>query len=358
MIYYFLIFFSFIMAISNYVVNISVPLFLTENLKATRFEIGLAGFSGNFGYTFMTLLISRYIRKKLFLFVYSPVLIGIAYILFPHTPLYPVFFLMFLIGILYARYWPSIQNCFRNAPERFIGNFNLSWSSGIIVGSFLSGFIYSKGKLLPFIISGSMCIFTGLLLFFLKNNIYSLDIKQKEKKGSGFRKFNIKEIRILNFMNFFSIGIMLFIFPRYAIELKYPPSFISQIISVILITRFLGFGILKKKSFISSKYILLISTFFFFISYFLLSQFNSPFYFIISFIIIGILSAILYHNSLVAHLQGGYRTEIHEGVVGSGFLSGSLIAGFLSQILNFKIAFLLIGIFFLLFGVFYTFKKK
>jgi len=360
MIYYLLIFSAFIVATGNYIVNISVPIFLTENLNATRFEIGIAGFVGNSGYTIMTLFLSHLLfkNKKLFLLVYSPILIGISYLILPHLSIYHIFSLMFFIGLFYARFWPSLQTCFRNAPVRFIGNFNLAWSFGVIIGSFISGYLYLNGKFLPFLISGILCILAGVLITYKKRNIYSLDIETKEKKEKNGKRFNIKEIRYLNFINFFTFGVMLFIFPRYALELEYPPSSISQMISVILITRFIGFFILKKKSFINSKYILSASSFCLFLIYFLLGLFKTPPYFILSFTILGGLSALLYHNSLIAHLEGGYRTEIHEGIVGIGFLSGSLIAGFLSQILNFKIAFLSLGIVFLLINVFYTLKKK
>ena len=360
MIYYLLIFSAFIVATGNYIVNISVPIFLTENLNATRFEIGIAGFVGNSGYTIMTLFLSHLLfkNKKLFLLVYSPILIGISYLILPHLSIYHIFSLMFFIGLFYARFWPSLQTCFRNAPVRFIGNFNLAWSFGVIIGSFISGYLYLNGKFLPFLISGILCILAGVLITYKKRNIYSLDIETKEKKEKNGKRFNIKEIRYLNFINFFTFGVMLFIFPRYALELEYPPSSISQMISVILITRFIGFFILKKKSFINSKYILSGSSFCLFLIYFLLGLFKTPPYFILSFTILGGLSALLYHNSLIAHLEGGYRTEIHEGIVGIGFLTGSLIAGFLSQILNFKITFLSLGIVFLLINVFYTFRKK
>jgi len=360
MIYYLLIFSAFIVAIGNYIVTISIPIFLTENLNATRFEIGVAGFIGNLGYTVMTLFLSRFLKKKkLFLLVYSPILIGISYLIFPHLPIYLIFSLMFFIGLFYARFWPLLQTCFRNASVKFIGNFNLSWSSGVIIGSFISGYLYSNGKFLPFLISGTLCIFIGTLITCLKSNVYSLNIDQKGKKSKENRKkFKIKEIRKMNFMNFFTVGVMLFIFPRYALELKYSPSFISQMISIILITRFIVFFILKKKSFINSKYISLVSSFCLFLIYILLGLFKTPPYFILSFIILGGLSALLYHNSLIAHLEGGYRTETHEGVVGAGFLTGSLIAGFLSQMLNFKITFLSLGIIFLIIGIFSSSKRK
>jgi len=360
MIYYLLIFSAFIVSAGNYIVNISIPIFLTENLNATRFEIGVAGFAGNSGYTIMTLFLSNLLfkNKKLFLLVYSPVLIGISYLILPHLPIYLFFSLMFFIGLFYARFWPSLQTCFRNAPVRFIGNFNLAWSFGVIIGSFISGYLYSNGKFLPFLISGILCILAGALITYKKRNIYSLNIDSREKIEKNRKKFKIKEIRYLNFINFFTVGVMLFIFPRYALELEYSPSFISQMISVILITRFTGFFILKKKSFINSKYILPVSSFCHFLVYFLLGMFKTPSYFILSFIILGGLSALLYHNSLIAHLEGGYRTEIHEGIVGAGFLTGSLIAGFLSQILNFKITFLSLGIIFLIIGIFSSSKRK
>jgi len=360
MIYYLIIFSAFIVATGNYIVNISIPIFLTENLNATRFEIGVAGFAGNSGYTIMTLFLSHLLfkNKKLFLLVYSPILIGISYLILPHLPIYLIFSLMFFIGSFYARFWPLLQTCFRNAPVRFIGNFNLAWSCGVIIGSFISGYLYF-GKFLPFLISGILCILVGVLITSKKRNIYSLNTEIKGKKVKKGKRFNnIKEIRYLNFINSFTFGVMFFIFPRYALELKYSPSSISQMISVILITRFITFFILKKKSFINSKYILSGSSFCLFLIYSLLGLFKTPPYFILSFTILGGLSALLYHNSLIAHLEGGYRTEIHEGIVGTGFLTGSLIAGFLSQILNFKITFLSLGIAFLLINVFYTLKKK
>jgi len=70
--------------------------------------------------------------------------------------------------------------------------------------------------------------------------------------------------------------------------------------------------------------------------------------------IIGASGALSYHNSLLMHVKHGLKTEIHEGIIGAGALSGSLATGLLGQIINLPSAFVIVGGGILITGVWHS----
>ncbi|HDD64879.1 MAG TPA: hypothetical protein ENF61_02065, partial [Firmicutes bacterium] len=68
---------AFIVAFANYIVNVSLPLYLSELLNANPLQIGIAGFMGSFAYTLTTFTFSKLKSSQKFpWFIYASFGIG------------------------------------------------------------------------------------------------------------------------------------------------------------------------------------------------------------------------------------------------------------------------------------------
>ena len=347
---------TFLISTASYIVNISLSIYLSEHLGADPLRIGIAGFAGSFSYTLTTLSFSRLKRFQKFpWFIYSSFGIGMVYLLLPFFNYEGIFLLLLFMGFFYGRFWPSIQNYFRKEKKKelSVSMFNLAWSGGVIIGPLLSGRIYSLNSILPFIISGILGISIFFPFFFNRKDIIS-------NFNSGFSMEShkelfplnfVKNVRFLNYFNFFAIGAVIFLFPKLLLTLKVSPSLIGTLISVLFISRFISFYILRKKKIFTSKVFFSLSYFFLFFSLLLIGVGKNLLNFVFSMVVLGILNALSYHNGLLVHLEGGYSTEINEGAAGAGFFSGSLIVGILGNLFNLRIAFILVGLGILIAGL-------
>lgn len=353
---------AFLVAFLNYLVNVSIPMFLTRKFFATPFIVGMSGFFGSFAYTLTTLLFSTLKISKTFpSFIPAVISIGILYSLLPFAPSYAFFFLIqFLIGIAYARFWPPLQRTLGSIAPSKVDVFNLTWSGAVILGAFLSGYAFTFNISFPFIMGGLLCMLV-FIIFLPFYNIYKSGLltqkgavkKEKEKK---FKK-RLQSIRILNFLTFFSIGTTMFIFPRYGLEINYSPQLIGKILSFLLLARFTTFYIFKRFKIEISKDILL-SYIFTSIGLASIGFFKNPVVHSVSMIIIGISNAFSFKESLIYHLYGGYATEIHEGIIGAGFLVGPPVMGTLSKFFGMQRAFIISAFLILITGITVERKKN
>jgi len=348
---------SFLGAACGYMLSISISLFLTYVKQSGPFIIGLAGFTGNFVYTVMTFLLSRYSKSKIHpLFFYSPLIMGISYfsILFSPVPL--IFLFLVIGGATCAFFWPSLQNCLSATDDDLrIGIYNLCWAGGVIVGSFSAGFLYSVSPFLPFTSGLLLYIINAFILFSNKDKliIQRKDI-YRERIEKPLSQDIVRDIRILNFINFFAMGSIFFLYPKLGTIRGFTPQFIGSVIGILLISRFVTFFLLMDKPLILHPARFILSCLFLCISCILVGYGTSPITIITGVVIMGIAGAFAYHNSLQMHIKYNLKTEINESLIGAGVFSGSLIAGILGQIFNLPLAYVIIGTFILISGLWYS----
>jgi len=354
---------SFFIASINYAVNISLPIYLTEKFYASTLQLGIAGFTGNFAYTLTVFIFSKFHSFRKFpWFIYACFGIGILYLLLTfYNSLFPLFFTLLLLGFFYGRFWPSLQSYFSSSREgSSISTFNLSWSAGVIAGALFAGNIYSRHANLPFFLSGALALIVFILFFSQKKGIvshfhFTLAQKNPEKVVDSAE---VKNVRFLNFLNFFVVGAVVFLFPRLALDLNFSLPLIGRIIATILICRFITFLLLKKFSLFRNPAIFLISCFALFVSCVLIGIGKTPYVHLIGMVLIGIFSTFAYHNSILLHLRANFPMEIHEGVLGAGLFSGPLIVGIIGHLLNLQWAFIIVGTGILIVGIFGSRKRK
>lgn len=336
---------SFLLSSSNYVVNLSIPLYLISKFSASPLILGLAGFFGNFAYTTFTFLFYRFRWGIHFpWFIISSILISGVYLLLPFVHNYFFFFfLIFLNGIFYSRFWPSIQYFFAEEVEN-VNKYNLSWSFGVIFGTFISGYLFKIKEIMPFL-TGSFFAFFGFLLGRINFKKFLEIYKNLPEKFTINNEIDreTEKIFVLNFINFFAIGGILFLYPKLAKTIGFSSALISNILSSLFIVRFFMFYIFSRVNVRVNQNILFFSYFLIFLSYFLTGIFKNPLFHAIFISILGITSAFSYKTTLFTVIKRGYSTEMNESIIGVGLFTGPLITGFLSQIFGIFNGFIISG---------------
>ncbi len=350
---------SFLMACVNYILNISLALFLAQVKQAGPFIVGLAGFTGNFAYTLIILLLARHsLKKKTPVFIYAPAGIALLYLLVRFSPLPLIFPFLFIAGGLYAFFWPSVQKCFKEpGDELHIGIYNLAWSAGVICGAFSAGILYASNYTAPFIASCVLSVCAFSLLVFSKRDLLSIEgCSAKNEIEKKLPAGLIKEVRLLSFLHFFAVSSFFSLYPKLGLERNFSPQFIGSVAGILLICRFVVFSLLIDKPMILHPAKFIFSCFLFFISCCLIGLGSHPYVVIVGVVILGASGAVSYHNSLLMHIKHGMKTEIHEGIIGAGAFTGALVMGLLGQVLNLPAAFAVVGGGILLTGIWHSRK--
>lgn len=341
---------SFLLSITNYIVNFSLPLYFISKFSATPFILGIVGFFGNFAYTTFTYIFYKTKWKIHYpWFIISSILISIVYFSIPFLSSYfLIFIVLFLNGTFYSRFWPSIQYFF-SSNSKNIDKFNLSWSSGVIAGVFISGYLFKIKNVLPFFF-GSFLAFLGFILGMINFKKFNFIYKNLPEKFTNKRNIdkNIKKVFFLNFVNFFAIAGMLYLFPKLAINIGYPPPLISNIVTSLFIIRFFMFYIFSKVKIQLNEKTLFFSYFLIFIGLLLTGISKEPLLHIFCLSLLGISSAFSYRMGILNVIEKGLSTELNESVVGIGLFVGPVILGSLGQFFGIFNGFILSGIFILL----------
>ncbi|MGC8976781.1 MAG: hypothetical protein ACP5OB_04085 [Candidatus Ratteibacteria bacterium] len=351
---------SFLLSSANYLVNLSVPLYLILRFSASPLIIGIAGFLGNFAYTIFTYI---FYRKKWRIhfpwFVISSILICFAYLFLPFVKSCLFFFLiLFLNGIFYSRFWPSIQYFFSNSTKN-IDKYNLSWSIGAIFGIFISGYLFKIKESLPFL-TGSFfaffAFFLGRINFRKFLNLYN-QLPEKFFIENKIDK-ETKKIMFLNFVNFFGIGGIIFLFPKLAKTINYSSPLISNILTSLLVLRTFMFYLFSRIKVKIDENIIFIPYFLISISLSLTGIFKSPFLHAVFISMLGVSSALSYRIALLTVIKKGYSTELNESIIGVGLFTGPIVIGILSQIFGIFNGFVFSGILILFIFLFQEFLLK
>jgi hypothetical protein len=347
-------FISFLIASSCYVVNLSIPLYLISKFSASPFILGISGFFGNFSYTTFTYIFHK-LRWKLHFpwFIISSFLISLIYFLLPFPKDYKYLFIMFFVnGIFYSRFWPSIQYVF-SQNSLHIDKFNISWSSGVILGIFISGYLFKIKNILPFLAGGvfAFIAFSSGAINFKKFKLFYKNLPEKFYEKKHLDK-ETKKAMILNFTNFFAIGGLLFIFPKLANSIGYSSTLISNIITSLFLVRAIMFYIFSRIKISINDKIFFIIYLFICLSLLAIGFLKSPVLHTIFISFLGVCSAYSYRLGIFTVIEKRFSTELNESIIGIGLFTGPLIIGILSQIFGIFNGFILSGVLILIIFIF------
>ena len=197
---------------------LALPLYSIDRFCASSFQTGILGFFLNFLYSLNTLLTGRTSLKdkRASLIKFSLFVIVFLFPSFLFLPSFPFVIALFgLYGILQAWVWPVLQASLSSAETeslpKVLGNYNIAWSSGNILGTSLAGKLYQIKPFLPFLVTSLI----SLISFLLVKGISIPPQKEGEETDPFFHPYYLKVARIFNFFNFAIFGTVIFLFPKF-----------------------------------------------------------------------------------------------------------------------------------------------
>ncbi len=341
---------------------ICVPL-LAIKMGATPFVLGFTGFLASLAYLIFSPLFGTLAERKnpLYLTVIGCLLFAFSslFLVFFHTISF-ILLVMGLVGLGTSMFWSPLEVWIARTTKdlkRAVGFFNLSWCIGLSIGSLLSGFLFQLDWRLPLLSVSFSCFLTVLFLFLCPKAPPPSFVKETNPQTPSQRRNPFVVIGwTANFLGWFTIGTLRYLFPKLAVDLNITPSTIGLLTFVLSISQAVSsysIGYMTRWHY-NFGFLLLIQIIMIF--GFLIIFFSSatPLFFL-AFILLGISIGIAYFFSLFYSLESeedkGQKSGIHESIVGAGGLMGPLLGGIVAQYSHIRMSFALC-IFVLLLGIF------
>jgi len=318
----------------------AVPIYALR-LGATQFELGLIGSATPLTYALFTIAMGRLWdrgNRKMpivaFLLLYSAVCLLYSYVKSPGE----LILLRLFEGFSWSLFWPPVEVLItKEETERgqgIVSGFGVSWSSGGLLGAFLSSFALQSRNLADVFLAVTVlpfCLaFTSMLL--IKNKTDTVAVEKGVKSSSKEAVSKMAWVLILLYAS--CQGMLLALYPAYA-EINLMPDFaIGLTIFLLMMGRTLAFAFFNKVRRLSPSKIGSI----------LLTFGSLPLAFTTDVRIIfpcsiafGFGAGLLYSESFNEVMKGnaetrGQRAGVFEGVIGIGNMS-PVAGGYLAEIL-------------------------
>ncbi len=371
---------SFLAQTGIIIINLALVYFLT-NESASPTLIGIASAIYNFVYLCGCLLFGSFYQKFKPRYMVLCSLLGMAVsitLVIIVKNLSVTLFLLALYGLSMSMLWPQMEAWITRGKEgaelnKATSGFNLSWSFAAGIATYIGSFFITKGASVGLLSGICSLLFSAMLVFFVSTFIPAIRAVKGEAEA-------VKEIKgedhstVLRFYSWIGVGLVYIvlsilnnIFPLYGTVLGYSAKVVGFLLLIRGLTTTLTFIVLGRVSWWQFKFSLIIACQFLLAICCLLGSFSkSVFSFGFVFFLIGILVAFLYDFSIFHSASGAInrnsRMIIHEVVLNTGAVLGSLFGGslyeffgysFLLIVLSICIAVLIVGQILV-----FNFKKK
>lgn len=335
---------------------IAIPLRIIDLGVSNPFILGLAGSVFSIFYAPLCILqslLSNRINKRTAILSVSityPFII-LGFLLFNNIP--AIIILCGLMGVVLSMFWPTYQShiTIRLDPAqttRSLQAFNVAWGSAVVIGCFIGGFIISG-------INIKMLFILNLILSFIGAYLVARHIHNKSTDPMGCTQNkqnnlsqphvitennNIKLFLILAWIGVFavfsSMGVIVWLFPKFAIDVGMSPLIIGSLRAVLGIFQVVIFFILR----LNHRWQYSFSHLFFYelmlISGLVILVFShNLMWWILAFSLIGVSVGFLYSSSLFyssqARSEKSEKTGFHEAILASGGLLGTFLGGIIAK---------------------------
>jgi len=331
---------SFLMSAAWGLLIPAIPIYAL-NLGATQFELGLIGSAAPLTYTLFTIglgrLWDRSSRKRpivAFLLLYSAICVLYSYVKSPGE----LILLRLLEGFSWSLFWPPVEVLITKEKtekqQGIVSGFGVSWSSGGLLGAFLSSFALQSRNLADVFLAVTVlpfCLaFTSMLL--IKDKTDTVAVEKGVKTSSKEAVSKMAWVLILLYAS--CQGMLLALYPAYA-EINLMPDFaIGLTIFLLTMGRTLAFAFFNKIKRFSPPKIGSILLIFGSLPLALTTDVRIVFPCSIAF---GFGAGLLYSESFNEVMKGnaetrGRRAGVFEGIIGIGNIS-PVAGGYLAEIL-------------------------
>jgi len=331
---------SFLMSAVAGVLIPAVPIYALR-LGATQFELGLIGSAAPLTYALFTIALGRLWdrgNRKMpimaFLLLYSAICLLYFYVKSPGE----LILLRLFEGFSWSLFWPPVEVLITKEKtekeQGIVSGFGVSWSSGGLLGAFLSSFALQSRNLADVFLAVTVlpfCLaFTSMLL--IKDKTDTVAVEKGVKTSSKEAVSKMAWVLILLYAS--CQGMLLALYPAYA-EINLMPDFaIGLTIFLLTMGRTLAFAFFNKIKRFSPPKIGSILLIFGSLPLALTTDVRIVFPCSIAF---GFGAGLLYSESFNEVMKGnaetrGRRAGVFEGIIGIGNIS-PVAGGYLAEIL-------------------------
>lgn len=358
--------FAFIMNSATGVMVIVMPL-LAIRFGASPFELGLLGSVGSLAYTLACPLAgflsdahavrgdsgSAWGRRRS-LVLSCVLLICVDLCILFASGLRDVFIMAVCGCFCTAFFWPPLQAWFSESgaraelPER-LGLFNLSWSTGIMMGPMIGGYLYTLHYRLPwyYAVAANFAVLVMLLMLRAVPPAGGAapapqDTPVEQRDPGAFLPLALWA----NFACWFALANVQSLYPKYALAAGFSPAMLGYLLFLVGATQSAFFVILRAYPFWHFRHVpLILAHAAAACGMLIVFRSSSVPLLSLAFPLLGCALGLSYYSSIYYSLcvRGavGRRTGVHEFMVGSGFLVGPLVGGLLAQYLSLRSPFLM-----------------
>jgi len=327
---------------------IAIPLRIIDLGVINPFILGLAGSVFSIFYAPLCILhslLSNRINKRTAILSVSIIypLIILGFLLFNNIP--AIIMLCGLMGIVLSMFWPTYQShiTIRLNPAQATHSlqaFNVAWGSAVVIGCFIGGVISGINIKMLFILN-LILSFIGIYLVAkhihnkLTDPIIGCAIQNKQSDQSQ-SKFFLILAWIGVFAVFFSMGVIVWLFPKFAIDAGMSPLIIGFLRAVLGIFQVVIFFLLRLNHRWQYSFSHLFFYEFMLISGLIILVFSyNVMWWILAFSLIGVSVGFLYSSSLFYSSQArsgkSEKTGFHEAILASGGLLGTFLGGIIAK---------------------------
>ena len=260
-----------------------------------------------------------------------------------------LFALVIVIGLAGAIYWPTITGVIcegrtRAGVRRSLGTYNVLWCFSNACGTFLAGRLYEVGRAWPFHV-GACLAAVALLLLAVMRSPNAHDAASESASGPHDCEDEVpRELattffylsRVINFLAFFTLGSLRYLFPKYGEMAGFSPSTISTLLFVLVMAQGATFVLFRNTGFWHYRFWpLLLTAAGAAVSFFVVASVPNLTVLVVAFLCIGVFLGCSFFSSIyyaMARPAAGVESAAwHETAVGVGLAIGPIAGGLFAQ---------------------------
>ena len=325
------------------IVGLCVPL-VALGLGATYDDLGMIGTVGAVVYSGCCLFSGRLADRFGYRLVMALATLGVGFAYVGYLFVSHIWHLIVLAGLVsvaIAHFFSPLQAWLgRGKSRRYLlrdlGRFNVAWSLGFLIGPVAGGFMFEAHPNSAFVLG--MVLMGVMFVAFMVLPIHETDDEQVEDPSVSMplaRSF-LPMAFVANFATFFAIGTLRSLFPKLATDLGIVPGTLGGLMALIGLAQLTAFYFMSRTDRWQFKRMpLILAQCLACVGLLAVGLGTHPVVFALGLLLVGLLAGVTFTASIFYSLYtqgpGGRRAGFHEAIVGSGFLFGPLLGGFVGE---------------------------